>query len=103
MAAQALPRLTLVHGLVNGVVGPAIGVAPRRAAEAVSGGEQHLRILRIHGQVGDADASPEVEHVLPGGAAVGGAIDAPLHVVGIGIAHGRHENGIGVLGVNRDR
>ena len=61
-----------------------------------------MRILRVHGQVGDANAGPDVEHLLPGRAAIGGAVNTTFLVVVPWTAHGGDDHGVGVVGINRD-
>ena len=72
------PRLAGVGGLVETAPRPAADDLPGQAAVLPHGRVENARIGRIHGQLGRARPLVDEEHLLPGGAAVGGLEDAAL-------------------------
>ena len=75
-----------VGRLVQPVVVAAAGERPRQPAKLPDAGVEHVRILRVHRQVGRAAARAGVQRLLPGLAAVVGHVHAAVGAVGEDVA-----------------
>src|SRR5262249_55876440 len=64
------------------------------------GGEEHARVARVEADVDGAGVGVLAEHLLPGLAAVGGAVDAALGVGAEGVAQDRGVGDVGVMRVD---
>ena len=70
------PGIAAIARDVQAAAGAAAGQLPRLAARLPQAGEQDPRVGRVDGDVAGAGVGVLGEHLLPGLAAVGGAIDA---------------------------
>ena len=103
---QALLELRPGHA----AVGRAVDATPRPAADELPGvplhlphrREQHLGIPRLHDEIGAPGGVVHEQHLLPGLAAVAGAIHAAVGTRSPGVAYRRDEHDVGVRGVDDD-
>ena len=105
LAAEPGPGRAAVGGAPEGAAGPGDrgevalpGVLPR----GPGGGEDHVRIVRIAGEVGDAGPVVDLQRLRPGPAAVGGAEDAPRRARAEEVADGAHQDRVRVIGADPD-
>ena len=85
-AGQLLPRCAAVGGAEDAGVRAAGSDGPGLADHLPERREQHVRPVRVQGQVTGAGRFAAIQHPLPGGAAVGGAEHAALRVAAEGAA-----------------
>src|SRR2546430_12235370 len=64
--------------------------------------EQHLRVARLHHEIGAPGRVVHEQHLVPGLAAVVGAIHAPVGAGRPGVAYGGDEHDVGVRGIDDD-
>src|SRR5207248_9178659 len=67
-----------VGRFVDGTFGAAVDERPDVPAALVAGGEEHVRVARVHDHVGDAGVLADRESFLPGLAGVGGLVKAAV-------------------------
>ena len=65
-------------------------------------GKENIRIVGRHGDVGSARVRIDKENPLPGLSTIGGAVNAPLLLRSEAVAHGCHEDDVGILRMNHD-
>src|SRR6185437_12626381 len=94
------------HALVGGFVEPgrhrrrAAAAAATGSASALGGSEDEAGHLVVEFEIAGAVDALGLEHALPVLAAVGGAVDAAARVAGV--AGGRGEDDVGILGIDDD-
>ena len=99
-AAEQLPGAAAVHTLVESGAGAARREAPGRALHLPQGRVEYIAVGGVELHVDGAGVHVLEEHLLPVGAAVHGAEDTPLGIGAVGVAQGRHEHPVGVLGIH---
>src|SRR5205085_1837747 len=102
VAGELLPGVAAVGRAVQATAGAAAGEVPRPPPRLPQGGEQHARVVRVEGDVDGAGVGVLLEDLLPGLAAVGGAVDAALGVGAERLAEDGGEGDVGVLRVDGD-
>src|SRR5262249_42947549 len=80
--------------------GAAARQLPRPPPRLPQPGEEDARVVRVEADVRGAGVAVLVEDLLPGLAAVGGAVDAALLVGPEGVAEDRREGNVGILRVD---
>src|SRR5207302_918051 len=83
VALELLPGVAAVGRAVQAAAGPAAGQLPGAAAGLPQGGEQHARVGRVEANLDGAGVGVLLEDLLPGLAAVGGAVDAARGGAGV--------------------
>ena len=96
------PGLAPVHGLVQPAAGAAADDFPGQAAMLPQGSVEHQGVVHIHRKLGAAGLFVHVQHLAPGGAAVGRFINAALGRRPVQGALCRNEDDVGVLRVDGD-
>ncbi len=96
------PGVAAVGGAPQRAAGPAGDELPRVAHDLPEAGVEDAGVGRVHGEVRGAGALVHFQDLLPGGAAVGGAIDAALGVGAPHVAQGGDVDEVGVGGVDAD-
>src|SRR5919106_4809094 len=99
---QPAPGLAVVAGLPEPRAGSPAEKPPDVAPALVGRGIDHLRVGGIEFEVGDAGVLVDLERRGPGGAAIGGAVDAALPARRPKRPLGGHENTIAVARVHQD-
>ena len=99
---ELLPRRAGVGRLVDRAAGPAAVEAERLAQPLVGRGVEHLRIARIHHEVGRAGERVDVEHLRPRAAGVGGLEHAALGILRPEVADRRDVRDVRVGGIEHD-
>ena len=102
MSFEPLPGVAAVDGAIQSAARPAAVEAPRRAVHLPRGGEQRVGVLRVEDDVNAAGLVIDEQNFLPGGAAVGGAINAALGAGCVHMSQGRDVDDVRVRGVNDD-
>src|SRR5262249_29122987 len=97
------PGVAAVARGIQPAAWPAAGQAPGRAPCLPHAGEQHLRRLRVEGDIGGAGVSVAEEDALPRLSPVEGAVDAALLVGSERLAEDRRVGDVWVLRVDDDR
>src|SRR5581483_8551022 len=90
------PGVAAVARGVQAAARPAAGQLPRFAARLPEPGEKHLRRRGVHRDVAGAGVLILVEDLLPGLAAIGGAVDAALLAWAEGVAQDGRVGDVGV-------
>ena len=99
-AGQLGPVDAAIGALIDAALARAADDGPRLALAMPHAGEDHVRRARLEFDIGRAGAVGNVQHLLPVPAAVGGAVDAALRVIGERIAQRRHPHHVGVGGMH---
>jgi hypothetical protein len=102
LAAEFGPVGAAVGGAIDAAAGSAAGESEDGAAALVGGGVEDVGALRVDGDVVDAGVGIDGEGLLPGGAAVEGAVDAALLIGSPEVALGGDVDDVGVGGVDDD-
>ncbi len=76
--------------------------APGRPMRLPHGGEQNLRLIRGHGEIGGADFRSAIQNFSPGVAAIGRAENAAFVIWAVGVAESGDEHGIRVFRIDDD-
>src|SRR5262249_49431164 len=96
--AELFPGVAAVVGAVQAAAGPAADELPGAAAGPPQGGAEDARAVWVAADVDGAGVGGLFEDLLPGLAAVGGAVDAAL---GVGAEGAAEDGGVGDVGVAR--
>ncbi len=99
---ELAPGLAAVDRLVNGRLGPAADERPDVAATLMRGSIDRIRVARVEQDVGDAGVVTDLEHLCPGLAGVGAAIDAALAAAAPQRPVSRHPDDARVARVDED-
>ncbi len=99
---EARPRVATVHGLPHAPVPGGVDERPGLPLGPPHAGVELPGVLRVHDQVHRPHRVRHEEDLLPGVAAVPGAVDAPLLVLAEGVAQGRDEGHVGIPGIHLD-
>src|SRR5262249_20795888 len=94
------PGVAAVVAAVQPAAGAAAGHLPRLAPRLPHPGEEDARVGRVETNVAGPGVGVLLEPLLPGLAAVGGAVDAALRVGAEGVAEHGGKGDVGVLGVH---
>ena len=101
-AGQPLPGVAAVHAAVERAAGAASVEAPRAALALVGGGVDDIGLVGVERDVHGAGVLVDLQDGLPGGAAVGAAVEAALLVRTPEVAHGGDVDEVRVVRVQRD-
>ncbi len=91
-----------VGGLVDRRLRAAVDQGPDVAAALVGRRVEHVGVARVHVDLVDAGVVRDVEHAFPGGAAVGGLVDAAVSTRVPQRALRRHVDDVGIPWVDHD-
>ena len=80
----------------------ATGPSPRMDFELPHAGEQHARVVGVHGDVRGAGILVDEEHLLPGPAAIRCPIDPALLLGPVAVPHRGHEDDVWVARIDDD-
>src|SRR5205807_6649354 len=100
---KALPCGPAIGGFVETAARPAAIEAPGSAIDLPQGSKERVGVVRIKNYVDSAGLVVFEQHLLPGGAAIGGAKQAAFFIRPISMAQGRNKNDVGVLGIDDHR
>src|SRR5713101_1654572 len=96
------PGVAAVGGMVQSAAGAAAREAPGSPPRLPQGREQDARVGWVHAEVDGPGIGVFSEDLLPGLAAVAGAVDAALRVGPEGMAQDGRVGQVGVLGMHDD-
>jgi hypothetical protein len=99
VAAEPPPGGAAIGGFVETAARSAAGAGPRVHFQLPHTGEENARVAGVHRKVGAAGVLAYCQHLLPGFAAVGGAVDAALRLRPVSMAERTGEDDLGVARV----